>query len=261
MQCEKFEARLQDLLDQRQRPECDAQLLEHADACDNCRETLILQEQMFAGLELWETPTLDDAFAARVVAQAVAQPRVVAKHDSTKTGRSSLPWKLVAGALAASLLVGVVTVASRWNNAAPKPHNVAKQTPGNIAPPAPAPEIEPDKTPNIAPSAEQAVATSAGTLPDHLAAQWVENAPELLDGRATGRMIREVTYSLPEVGNMEDSIPGLRPITSSFSLTIGLVRKTLPGGREQPQREDSKAAPPTKPQAEVSRDDGHASTA
>ena len=53
MQCEKFEARLQDLLDQRARPEFDERLLEHAETCENCRETLWLQEQLFTGLEVW----------------------------------------------------------------------------------------------------------------------------------------------------------------------------------------------------------------
>lgn len=276
MQCERFEARLQDLLDQRQRPECDTQLLEHAEACENCRETLLVQEQLFAGLDLWEAPSLSEAFAARVVKQYLSDERsgasLASAHDSADTSTAFPMWKLFAGALAASLLIGAVTVASRLNRpeVPVSPPNVVPavvhQEPLENPPAAPAvtpaPKAELAVTPPVEPSPEPQVTppTESVLSADHLAVQWVENAPELLDGRHTGRMIREVTSSLPEVP-VDDSIPGLRPITSSVSYTFGMFRRTLPGGRDLTPREPPKSPPPGKPQADISRDDGQTQTA
>lgn len=257
MQCEKFEARLQDLLDQRARPEFDARLLEHAEACDNCRETLLLQEQLFTGLELWEAPSVSDGFAQRVLAQYAAETPVTRSAD--RSGTDKLAWKVLAGVVAASLLIGVIVAASLQNAGAAKPETPSVAiNPESVAPVAAAPKTQ---------VAERPVPGTAGpstaplpleiSLPDQLAQQFVSVAPNFSDGRATGRMIREATYSLPEVTLAEDSIPGLQPIASSFSLTIGMVRRTLPGGRENsPRQDEPKPQPVSKPQAEAQRADG-----
>jgi hypothetical protein len=256
MQCERFETRLQELLDQRERPECDALLLEHADACDHCRETLLLQEQMFAGLEMWEAPQPSRGFAESVVAQSAT----VTKASQPAALGARFPWKVLTGALAASLLIGVVTVASRWTNAPPAVpekvnDHVVTHPPVKVAP---APTPAPDPVSEIVQAPHSPM--PEGSFQEHLAVQWVENAPELLDGRNTGRMIREVTSSLPEVSGVEDNIPALRPITNGFNLTIGMMRKTLPGGRETLPREQPKPERVLKPQAEVARD-GHVDVA
>ncbi len=246
MQCEKFEARLQDLLDQRERPEFDAHLLEHAENCENCRETLMLQEQLFAGLDLWETPRTSAGFATSVVARHMTE--VAPVRVAERTGNSGpVAWKVVAGVIAASLMVACIVASARYSASRP-----ALPPPSVVQKPA----VE-----KVAPVTEQLVQTPVPvvvetTAPDHPAIQFVGSAPEFLDGHATGRMIREVTSSLPEVAMVEENIPGLRPITNSFSLTIGMVRRTLPGGRDASPRAEPKPQPTVKPQAELSPDDG-----
>lgn len=254
MQCEKFESRLQDLLDQRERPEYDALLLDHAESCENCRETLMLQEQLFSGLDLWETPRMSDGFAQRVVEQHLSEVNQV-QLPERGGGSGPIAWKVFAGTVAASLLVGCI-VASAWYSA----NRAALPQPTVVETPAPQLPVAPEvKTPVQV--VEQPLVSPEPTSPEHaspdyLAMQFVSSAPELFDGHATGRMIREVTTSLPEVATVEENIPALRPITSSFSQTIGIVRKTLPGGREAPNRAEPKPEPTLKPQAELSRDDG-----
>ena len=54
---------------------------------------------------------------------------------------------------------------------------------------------------------------------------------------------------------VEEHVPGVRPLVSSFSSTFGMVRKTLPGGREGQSRRAPKNPPMTKPQAEFSREE------
>lgn len=246
MHCEKFEARLHDLLDERLPPECDSTLLAHAEQCDGCREMLGLCEQMLSGLEMWEAPAVSDGFAARVVAQA-QQPVAIAELPTPKRA-ASLGWKLLSGVLAASVVVGVVTMTIQHNRTASAPQaNTAEAT----ALPAVAPQAQ------IAISPAVMASPTLGPRPLQAGelAQLVENADGLFDGRTTGRMIREVTSSLPEVPPVDEHVPGLRPITNSFSLTIGIVRKTLPGRREAAPRESDKPAEPLKPQAEFSRDD------
>jgi hypothetical protein len=254
MHCEKFEARLQDLLDARLSPECDSELLAHADQCDACREMLVLCEQMLSGLEVWEAPPLPDDFAARVVALA-QQPVTVAELPAQKEQMVSLGWKLLSGVLAASLLLGVVTMTLQRNPNASTPQ-------GSIADAGalPAATSQAQVTINPAMMASSPTLGPRPLQPGELV-QLVENADGLFDGRKTGRIIREVTSSLPEVPLVDEHVPGLRPITSSVSLTIGIVRKSLPVRRDSAPRENEKPAEPLKPQADFSRLDSVAGMA
>lgn len=245
MHCEKFEARLHDLLDERLPPECDSALLAHAEQCDGCREMLGLCEQMFSGLEVWEAPAMSDGFAARVVALA-QQPLTLAEAPMQKR-TASLGWKLLSGVLAASVVLGVVTMSIQQNRTARAPQS-------NIVEATPLPTVTPQTHVAISPAMASPTVGPAPLQAGELA-QLVESADGLFDGRTTGRMIREVTSSLPEVPLVDEQIPGLRPITNSFSLTFAIVRKTLPGRREAAPREAEKPAAPLKPQAEFSRDD------
>lgn len=253
MQCEKFEARLQDLLDQRARPELDAQLLEHADNCDECRDTLALQERLFTGLEIWEAPRLPDSFAADVVARHMASVTPTQVVDRAGAP-GKIAWQVLAGVVAASLLVAVITIAARrGNEEVIAPPTVVLKTPVSVNP-------TPETIHTAAPVPQAINPSEEIGLPDHLAMHFVSTAPEFLDGHTTGRMIREVTNSFPEVAIVEENIPGIRPITSSFTLTIGMVRRTLPGGQESSAREAPKSPVPVKPRAEAVRA-GHFSIA
>ena len=98
MLCEKFELRMQMLLDARRRPEFDDELKSHTLQCAECRRDLAAQEKLFAGLELFDPPALSPDFAQRVIADLqVSRP-----STWSRVGR------LGAIAVAASLLVALV---------------------------------------------------------------------------------------------------------------------------------------------------------
>lgn len=95
MQCDKFEAHVQDLLDRRESPEKDSTLRQHALVCDRCAETLAAQEALFAGLRDVRVPELSADFTERVLI-------------ASKSRRDGGSWRTLAlglCALAAALLI------------------------------------------------------------------------------------------------------------------------------------------------------------
>jgi hypothetical protein len=95
MQCDKFEAHVQDLLDRRESPEKDSTLRQHALVCDRCAETLAAQEALFAGLGNVRVPELSADFTERVLI-------------ASKSRRDGGSWRTLAlslCALAAALLI------------------------------------------------------------------------------------------------------------------------------------------------------------
>jgi len=72
MQCEEFETRLNDLLDERLPIERDAVLRAHAAACGGCRRLATGYGALFQGLADLPTPECDAALAWRVVAHCRA---------------------------------------------------------------------------------------------------------------------------------------------------------------------------------------------
>lgn len=77
MRCEAFEDRLQQLLDERQLPEEDAVLADHAAACPTCREVLDAQAGLFDTVRDWSVANLEIDLVDRVVVRAsgAAQPK------------------------------------------------------------------------------------------------------------------------------------------------------------------------------------------
>jgi hypothetical protein len=270
MQCARFEDRLNELLDERLRPECDAELLAHAQRCDTCRELLAISEQLFLGLELRDYPEVSPDFAQRVVAVAArCEPAkghdVLVSSPSRDQKRWSLPaW--VGVAVAASLLLATIPLLG-WLNRS-DPSSVANRE-GEVVTPQPnVPQKRPEPKPNTVPMvAQETEVPGEGALPQESSPRMIDerfdvyfpeafashivlSPDDLLDGRQTGQMIRSLTSRLPDVP--VDETPGLRPFATSFSLTLGMVRKTLPGGRDSSNEPRKTPAPATKPQAEKS---------
>lgn len=75
MRCEAFEDRLQQLLDERQLPEEDAALADHAAACPTCREVLDAQAGLFDTVRDWSVANLEVDLVDRVVVRAAAAAR------------------------------------------------------------------------------------------------------------------------------------------------------------------------------------------
>ena len=61
MHCTNFESRLQFLLDERQRPETDDQLQQHAGQCPACQELLDGQQLLFDAMDAISIPTLESS--------------------------------------------------------------------------------------------------------------------------------------------------------------------------------------------------------
>jgi hypothetical protein len=249
MLCEKFEERLQELLDERMSPDGDEALLSHAELCDNCRDLLGLQEQLFAGLDACELPPLRAGFARDVVAEAgVIVAEAVTPAPTSNGRRAWHPAWVVAGvALAVMLLVAIVPMARWMGTAAPvakEPQDRSTISAVDLA------NDEKVSTPVVPDEPETPSAIRFS--PEELAAM-AKNADELLSGRPAGEMVRNLSSRLPEVPGERsvEQIPGLRPIASSFSLTFGMVRRTIPGTstKENPPAPESKEERPSKPQA------------
>jgi anti-sigma factor RsiW len=67
MQCEEFEDRLNLVLDERGRPECDAELSLHAEACAECRHVAALYGALLDGFYALSAPRAPADMAARVL--------------------------------------------------------------------------------------------------------------------------------------------------------------------------------------------------
>lgn len=235
MHCEKFETRLQDLLDARLRPECDKELLAHAETCEACREIMALQEQLFAGLEIWEAPAVPDCFTQHTVALAMAAKTLPTVEP--RAPRISLAWIGLSVVLAASLVLAIIPFFQ---------HN----QPSNGA--APLAQDEPIPKPAmvdvvVAPMPQPLVASE---VPNLLDTHPVTFTPQQL--AAEGEVMLRNLQQLPEVpvDQSVERIPGFRPIANTFGLAIDVMRKVLPGGRESTTSQEQKTPPATKPQAE-----------
>ncbi len=72
MRCEAFEDRLQHLLDERQLPEEDVALADHAAACPTCRDVLDTQAGLFDTVRDWSVANLEVDLVDRVLVRAAA---------------------------------------------------------------------------------------------------------------------------------------------------------------------------------------------
>lgn len=121
MLCEAFENRLQLLLDERQCPEEDALLVEHASDCAHCRDVLDTQAGLFDTVRDWSVCNLEIDLVDRVVARATAGdvPAVPASRSWWRTAAGR--WTAIAVAAAVMLIAfkGIdlygPSLASRFN--------------------------------------------------------------------------------------------------------------------------------------------------
>ena len=226
MQCEAFETRLNQLLDRRERPEVDDYLLAHAQRCEACRELLAVQELLFDGLELLERPEVSGRFAQRVVTSAASSRR--------SSARSAPRWLVVAASLAAIAIVAVFAgprLFSRGDSKVAGPTKPAKSSSGLRGASA---LVSPGRVPG---KGEKRF--------DQKTAPTAPGASELAH-QDYRRMLEQFPNRLPEVQrdaleSVEQIPGGLKPIATSFGVAVGLIRNTLPRGKDE--------SPPPKPQA------------
>ncbi len=209
MHCVQFETRLNDLLDEREPPGDDRQLIEHARRCDECADLLAGHEMLLADLQslacagsldgprTLRRPAAPVDFSLRV-ALAVADERRAARRNG---------WFWLIPALAASLLVAVVA----WRNlgAAFSGARPTAETMAHAATPVTPSAV---RHPGDIPQATPLTSVIAAQLPSY---PW------------TGMRTDQISQGLTD--SVEHLADGLKPVTDSMSAALQALRRTLPG--------------------------------
>ena len=230
MKCHEFEGRLHNLLDDRQPPEADAQLVSHAANCEPCCHLLTGQRVLLAGLRRGVAHPPSGQLAQSVLARHVDACHVVACHqaepmeavvlDGSSAGRRA--WRVLAWVAATAAAVAIaVTI---YLSSQPGRPNVAASSPAveSVRPVGPS---QPDR--NIV-QHETRPRNGNGRRGPSL------GAFQLLPRGGYGVTLADMaTSSLPEaVERMEEVeryAPGIRPIRVSFSMLWNALWRTIPG--------------------------------
>lgn len=241
MNCESFETRLNEVLDERGAIESDRPLLEHASSCATCRGLLASYAALLEGVDRLERPGLQQGVAERIVEQ-VRQPSVL---------RIKLTWQraAVAGLAAAAALL----VAVQWNLSPDAPNRPAarpvEQSVAQADAPVPQPALEPGA---IAPPAGAPAADE-----EPLGRLLVEMKTKYADlARETQQSVNDVTLLVPGVtvgrqpeavdaqpadselrpkGWVNDVADGLSPITESTRGAFNLLLEGLLADAGEPR--------------------------
>jgi hypothetical protein len=104
MRCDAFENRLQHLLDERQCPEGDDVLAEHAADCPHCRDVLDAQAGLFDTVRDWSVANLDVDLVSRVVAR-VSTPAPATSAATSRGWWQAASARWIALAVAGALIV------------------------------------------------------------------------------------------------------------------------------------------------------------
>jgi hypothetical protein len=213
MQCDEFELKLHELLDERRAPASDAPLVDHALKCAECGELLSSYETLLDGLELLPRAETPEYLAQRVLAEVVPRVHLAGNPPGGKghptRGRFRLSPPTVASAIAASLLIVVgVTL-----------YNM----PPSADPPAP------DST---APVAVPKHDTKAGKTEPVIADRGEPIAPEEDLVASTARRVTKL-WQESNVGSdppewLDPMARPLIPVKDSVSAAFTAIRKTLP---------------------------------
>jgi hypothetical protein len=214
MKCDEFEEHLQQMLDRRRPLHRAASLWAHAQKCRACRGLLDAYEDLLAGLELFEPPALNEDFAQRVVRQV--EPARPAVRRWVKYLR------LTAAALAAGLLLTLLPgLRARVARPQPAPPITRTALPAATAPAVAA--VVPVPPPASA-AADATVALVPPVAPERLRAVWQHWAMSLSQG---------------PLEPVDGIAGGLRPITTSLTVALDVIRNAIPLGREHPPKAES----------------------
>ncbi|MEE3371129.1 MAG: hypothetical protein VX346_17485 [Planctomycetota bacterium] len=212
MRCLDFEERMQLLLDHRCRPDHDSELRMHAAVCAGCQQALEVQRSLFAQIAIASTTEFPGGMATAVLNQLAEE-----RHARRQRLRRGLACTL------AACLTVVLFMRHDFRQTAEMPKSTAPSgvttqpvfsLPDTQQPPHHS-QVEPNATADSKwPGQTVQLALQQWKTP---LAQWNANS----------------SLSLHQIAD------GLRPITSSFSIALNALRRTLPGRYSNP---------PTKPQ-------------
>jgi hypothetical protein len=201
MHCREFEERLNDLLDERERPADDRQLAAHAAQCGPCRQALAGHDALLSGLARAATPPLGRDFARRVIAATSAGPAPGRVHSAQRG------WLAIGAALAsaAAMLIGLSLA---WR--------ARDSDPAAIAGPTTASRGRPSLT-----GADLLI--QAPRFPNHVRTSFDELAIAL-------------PGAVDRLDEVEQIAPGIRPLRVSLFLIWDTLCRTVPGVRDsEPQ--------------------------
>jgi hypothetical protein len=219
MNCDEFEERIQRLLDRRLPLTEDKPVTRHAGACPRCHRTWQAYQDLTLGLDAWDPPTLDAGFAHRVVAIVAAAP----PSPATRPGPLvRWAWAAVAAALLLALwptLRGVLTPESP-SPSAPVP--VAKNAEPQL--PSPDPAALAGSWPQLGSLRADLLSVAPSMVAEPLSPDWQEWATNL------------ARRPLQPVDGLAD---GLRPITTTLTVAIDVLRSTIPVSRESRAKAES----------------------
>ena len=252
MNCQEFDQRIQQLLDDRASLTGDSELHAHALRCSNCEEIIAAYGSLLRGTNQLPRPVVGPKFALQVVKQATAEPVILA------AGGGSSPrarhWAPLAAAAALVLLaVGLGTWANlnkartggggeivdsrelRPGKAGPARGVVGIVVPGPVG-----------KTPEAAPGRAGQPPFSTPLQPE-MAAYPVPAARSGAEEEFYGYRIsiHSLAMQLPgavgQFNAVEEYAPGIRPIRESFSTALETLRRTFPGQPDQPATQPPQA--------------------
>lgn len=224
MKCEEFEDRLNQVLDERRRPEWDAELRLHCEGCPACRGVAGSYGVLLDGFYASATPPPPADLAIRVVDELRAQP-VVGR-------RASLAAALLATAAAALFLLPLWKLdRAGQRRAAPERPVALRATQPGAGLAAPSGNI------NSLPVVQRVLVSLADN--DESTDPYEELA------KGTGQGLANVVLYMPKIGSTPGMIrpgsivtgestwplqvsEGLKPVTESVSETLDLLLEALP---------------------------------
>jgi hypothetical protein len=216
MQCDEFEERVNEVLDERGRPEWDAELRLHCEQCPACRKLAASYDALLDGFYALATPEAPVDMALRVVDELRAEPARGRRYAGVAA----------ALATAAVLLIAMVPLLRGTLS----PQTPAKPAAQPLAAAAPARQLPIERIPLV---------------PELMAiAESSQGDPYAGLAKETGQGLASVILYVPGVGGSRGIIDaqtagrepawavqmseGLRPITNSVTETFDLLLDSLP---------------------------------
>jgi hypothetical protein len=220
MQCEEFEERINAVLDERRRPEWDAELSLHCDSCADCRKTAEAYDHLLDGFYALTAPDAPDDLALRVLVD-VQNERAPRRRFTRRTA-------IMATAAAILVAIGPLLHTTPESQVATSnaPQQVATR-PAAGATRAPLEEL---------PLVPELLSMTNATKGDPFAGlakgtgQGLANVMLFVPGVGGGKGIMDVPpKKVPSERSWTEPVSeGLRPITNTVTETFDLLIETLP---------------------------------
>ncbi|MEX2114831.1 MAG: hypothetical protein WD845_16680 [Pirellulales bacterium] len=219
MQCEEFEDRINAVLDERRRPQWDAELSLHCETCGDCRKLAETYDHLLDGFYALATPPCPDDLALRVLVDL----------QNERAPRRRFSRRTAVMATAAALLVALGPLVLSQRNSGVATANLEKQTiqvAAALPPKAPLSELP------LVPEFLSMTSQESGDPFAGLAkgtGQGIANVMLFVPGIGGGKGIMDAPHKVPDEPSWTEPMSeGLRPITNTVTETFDLLIESLP---------------------------------